>query len=100
MALGESFAATLSAAQSGAEWALTSLYTDLHPAVLRYLKAQHHSEADDVASDTWIDVAPALHRFAGEERDFRKGVFTIARRRLIDHRRKATRRRTAPVPVE
>jgi RNA polymerase sigma-70 factor (ECF subfamily) len=100
MTLGESFGATLAAAQTGADWALTSLYTDLHPSVLRYLKFQEPAEADDLASDTWLQVATGMRRFKGGERDFRKWVFTIARRRLIDHRRRASRRRTQPVPVD
>jgi RNA polymerase sigma-70 factor (ECF subfamily) len=100
MGLGDDFGTTLAAAQTGAEWALTSLYMDLHPAVLRYLKAQQPVDAEDIASDAWIDVASALHRFKGDEQDFRKWVFTIARRRLIDLRRRSLRRRTQPVPIE
>jgi RNA polymerase sigma-70 factor (ECF subfamily) len=98
--LEESFGATLAAAQTGADWALTSLYQDLHPTVLRYLRAQEPSEADDLASDTWIDAAGALNRFVGDERDFRKWMFTIARRRLVDLRRRRARRRTQLVPVD
>jgi RNA polymerase sigma-70 factor (ECF subfamily) len=100
MGLGSGFASTLSAAQSGAEWALTSLYQDLHPAVLRYLRAHEPAEADDLASETWIDAASGLTRFEGDERDFRKWMFTIARRRLLDHRRRAMRRRTDLVALE
>ena len=100
MTLGDDFGATLSAAQAGAEWALTSMYQDLHPLLLRYLKAQDPREADDLASETWVHAASALHRFEGDERDFRKWMFTIARRRLIDLRRRDARRRTHAVPVE
>jgi RNA polymerase sigma-70 factor (ECF subfamily) len=94
------FETILAAARTGAEWALTVLYEDLHPSVLRYLRAQEQAEADDLASETWIDAATGLHRFEGDERDFRKWVFTIARRRLVDHRRRSSRRRTQPVPVD
>ena len=100
MTLEGAFESTLAAAQAGAEWALADLYRDLHPAVLRYLKAQEPGEGDDLASEAWIDVARGLHRFRGDERDLRRWVFTIARRRLVDHRRRTTRRRTDPVPVE
>jgi RNA polymerase sigma-70 factor (ECF subfamily) len=58
------------------------------------------SEAEDIASDTWIDAARGLKRFKGGERDFRKWMFTIARRRLIDQRRRSLRHPTQPVPVE
>ena len=94
VALDSSFDAVLAAARAGAQWALAELYRDLHPAVLRYLKSQEPGEGEDLASEVWIDVAGALGRFEGQESDFRRWVFTIARRRLIDIRRKRGRRRT------
>ncbi len=100
MALDGEFDSVLAAARTGASWALAALYRGLHPAVLRYLRAQEPGEGEDLAADAWIDVASGLHRFDGAEDDFRRWVFTIARRRLIDHRRARTRRRTAPVPAE
>jgi RNA polymerase sigma-70 factor, ECF subfamily len=42
-------------------------------------------------------VTRRLDRFSGDERDFRGWLFTIARHRAIDVRRRATRHRTAPV---
>src|SRR5438132_11276411 len=94
------FDATLAAAQTGAEWALTSLYQEHHPSLLRYLKAQQPSEGDDLASEVWIDVASGITRFQGDDRGFRKWLFTIARRRVVDHRRRSGRRRTDPVPLD
>src|SRR5438876_10923672 len=100
MTLGSDFDGILAAAQAGAEWALTSLYQDLHAPLLRYLRAHDRREGDDLASEVWVDVARSLHRFAGSETDLRKWLFTIARRRLLDHRRRVARRRTDPVPPE
>jgi RNA polymerase sigma-70 factor, ECF subfamily len=100
MSLGERFESVLTAAQTGADWAVTRLYRDLHPAVLRYLRTQEAGEAEDLASETWLDVARSLVRFRGNEDDFRRWVFAIARRRLIDFRRRSRRRRTDPVPAE
>jgi RNA polymerase sigma-70 factor (ECF subfamily) len=100
MGLGARFECVLAAAQTGAEWALAALYRDLHPAVLRYLYSQDPGDAEDLASETWLDVARGLHRFDGDETAFRTWIFTIARRRLLDHHRAAARRRTHPVPVE
>jgi RNA polymerase sigma-70 factor (ECF subfamily) len=100
MSLGESFSRVLDAARAGAEWGVTALYRDLSDPVLRYLQSQEPMEAEDIASEAWIDVARALPRFRGGEDDLRRFVFTIARRRLVDHRRKAFRRRTQPVPTE
>ncbi|MBI3648955.1 MAG: RNA polymerase sigma factor [Actinobacteria bacterium] len=96
----EPFEAILAAARTGAEWALVELYRDLHPRVLRYLRTMEPSEAEDLASEAWIDVAAGLGRFEGDERAFRSWGFTIARRRLVDLRRQRGRRNTVPLPRE
>lgn len=100
MTLGTQFESVLAAAQTGEEWAVAGLYRDLHPAVLRYLIHREPAEAEDLAAEAWIDVAGALPGFQGDEHAFRRLVFSIARRRLIDHRRRRGRRRTDPVPTE
>ncbi len=92
MTIGDDFESVLAAARTGAEWAVGTLYRDLHPAVLRYLRAQDRSEAEDLDSQTWLDVARGLRGFRGDETGFRRWVFAIAHRRLIDHRRRVARR--------
>jgi RNA polymerase sigma-70 factor (ECF subfamily) len=89
---GEGFPSTLAAAQAGAEWAVAVLYRAHNPRVLRYLRARAGQDADDVASATWLDAARNLRSFAGTEDDFRGWLFSIARRRLIDHLRRQGRR--------
>lgn len=90
--LGDQFEGILTAAQDGGEWAVAILYRSLHPALIRFLRARAGDDADDVASETWLAVARALHSFTGDETAFRSWVFTIAHRRLIDHHRRAARR--------
>jgi len=90
--LGEDFPALLAAARVGSEQALSRLYRELHPKILRYLRAQEPAEAEDLASNVWMDVAAGLGRFRGDDLDFRRWTFTIARRRLIDLRRSKARR--------
>lgn len=97
MTFGSEFESTLDAARTGQEWALTALYRALHPAVLAYLRAREPSDAEDIAHEAWIDVAQGLPRFRGGEQDFRRFLFSVARRRLIDHRRREGRRRTVPL---
>jgi RNA polymerase sigma-70 factor (ECF subfamily) len=53
-------------------------------------------EAEDLACDTWLDVVHGLERFDGDETGLRAFSFTIARRRLLDLRRRRSRRRTGP----
>jgi RNA polymerase sigma-70 factor (ECF subfamily) len=86
------FPATLEAAQAGGEWALAELFAEYQPALLRYLRGRAPDVADDVASETWISAAQSLNRFDGDGDQFRAWLFTIARRRLIDQRRREKRR--------
>jgi RNA polymerase sigma-70 factor (ECF subfamily) len=95
--IGFDFAATLDAARQGDDRALAALWLALQPALLRYLQAGDPYAAEDIASDTWLEVTRRLDRFTGGEREFRGWLFTIARHRLIDARRRAARHRTAPV---
>lgn len=94
------FQALLRAAQAGAEWALARLYRDAHPRLLRYLRARHAVDPDDLAADVWLEAATKLERFHGDEVDLRRWLFTIARRRLVDGKRREARRRTEPVAAE
>jgi RNA polymerase sigma-70 factor, ECF subfamily len=100
MPLGQDFEPALAAAQTGEEWALAALYRDLQPALLGYLTAQEPGEAEDLASETWVDIGAGITRFEGDESALRCWAFTIARRRLIDFRRARSRRRTHPVATE
>jgi RNA polymerase sigma-70 factor, ECF subfamily len=95
--IGCDFGQTLDAARLGDDRALAVLWQELQPALLRYLHAGDPDGAEDIASETWLEVTRRLDRFSGGEREFRGWLFTIARHRLIDARRRAARHRTAPV---
>jgi RNA polymerase sigma-70 factor, ECF subfamily len=90
------FEAVLAAARRGDGGALAELYRALYPRIVRYLRAVEPAEAEDLASDTWLDVAHGLERFRGDEAGLRAFAFTIAQRRLLDLRRRRSRRRTEP----
>jgi RNA polymerase sigma-70 factor (ECF subfamily) len=98
--LDEQFESVLAAAKTGAEWAITALYRDLQPSLLRYLRANAPADAEDLASEVWADAASGLSRFEGKEGAFRRWLFTIAQRRLIDLRRRDGRRRVVLGPLE
>ena len=59
---------------------------------MRYLRGRAGASADDLASETWIAAAQGLGGFHGGGDEFRAWLFTIARHRLIDERRKDKRR--------
>lgn len=86
------FEQILAAARTGHEPALTVLYRRFQPALLGYLRTQRPNDADDLASETWIAAARGLSRFRGDEGDFRRWLFTIGRRRLLDLQREEGRR--------
>jgi RNA polymerase sigma-70 factor (ECF subfamily) len=90
--------ATLAAAGQGDPEAIATLYRELQPRLLRVLRAECGDAADDVASQTWLEVVGVLRRFQGDFDGFRALLFTIARRRVADHRR--TRRRRPATPTE
>jgi RNA polymerase sigma-70 factor, ECF subfamily len=91
VAFGEQFGPVVAAARTGAEWALAALYREFHPGLLRYLRAQEPNDGEDLVAETWLDAAAGLDRFRGDEWAFRRWLFSIARRRLIDHRRRRER---------
>jgi RNA polymerase sigma-70 factor (ECF subfamily) len=91
------FDAVLLRARQGAEWAIAELWRELHPRLLRYLRGVEPAAAEDVEADTWLAAARDLTTFEGNEDQFRAWMFTIARNRLIDWRRREARRRTVAV---
>ena len=96
----DEFEARLVAAREGAEWALTALYRAVYPRIVAYLRGVEPANADDLASDTWLDLARGLARFRGDERALRAWAFTIARRRVSDLRRQRARKRIVPTPPD
>lgn len=90
------FPAVLVAARAGEAWAAEALFHDMQPRVLRFLRSTEPRAADDIAGEVWLAVARGLAAFEGGLADLRAWVFTIARRRLADHRRTAARRNTHP----
>jgi RNA polymerase sigma-70 factor, ECF subfamily len=95
--LGENFSQTLAAARTGAEWAWASIYHDLAPAVLGYLRASRAEDAEDLSGEVFLQVVRDLRRFEGGEKEFRAWVFTIAHHRLVDNRRRRGRRPEEPL---
>lgn len=93
--LGTSFGSVLEAARAGAEWAWSSLYRDLAPVLLGYLRAQGARDAEDLTGEVFLQVVQSLSGFQGHQAEFRSWVFVIAHRKLIDERRYYGRR-----PVE
>jgi len=99
MGFAEQFAPVLRAAQCGAPWALDQLYRDLAPAVVGYLRLQGAEDPEDLTSEVFLGAFRGLGAFAGGESEFRSWVLAIAHRRMIDERRRRSRR-VATSPLE
>jgi RNA polymerase sigma-70 factor, ECF subfamily len=97
----DGFSTLVRRAQRGDSDAFRALYRDTQPRLLRYLRALVADDAEDIASETWLNVARDLDTFAGDDDHFRGWVTTIARHRALDHKRSTSRRiRAIPVPAE
>lgn len=74
--------------------ALGIVWRDLHPIVLRFVGSLGVRDPEDIASQVWLEVARGLRNFDGDRDDLKRLVLTIARRRVIDSRRRDTRHET------
>jgi RNA polymerase sigma-70 factor (ECF subfamily) len=88
-------------AQQGSSEAFRMLYRDTQPRLLRYLYGLVGDDAEDVASETWLQVSRDLASFSGDHDGFRGWVTTIGRHRALDHLRRNSRRaQSVAVPNE
>ena len=84
--------AALAAAQGGDEDGFRALYRAVQPGLLRYLRVLVGSDAEDVASEAWFQIARDLGRFEGDLGGFRGWATAIARHRGLDLLRRQGRR--------
>jgi RNA polymerase sigma-70 factor, ECF subfamily len=104
---GRGLGEALVRAQRGDAEAFRLLYRDLQPRLLRYLHAlagqtaSGATDAEDIASETWLQVTRDLAGFTGSYDGFRGWVTTIARHRALDHLRRVQRKPPAlALPAE
>ncbi|MEV8537579.1 RNA polymerase sigma factor [Streptomyces sp. NPDC051572] len=88
--------AAVARAQEGDDGAFAVAYRIVQPGLLGYLRGLVGDDAEDVASDAWLEIARDLGRFRGDGAGFRGWTATIARHRALDHLR---RQRVRPRPA-
>jgi RNA polymerase sigma-70 factor (ECF subfamily) len=94
------FESILRAAQGGAEWAWSRLYTWLAADVRGYLRARGAASPDDVLGEVFVQLARNIDTFEGGAGKFRSWVFMVAHHRLIDeYRHRKADRSIATDPV-
>ncbi|MFJ6431284.1 RNA polymerase sigma factor [Streptomyces sp. NPDC091416] len=85
--------AAVLAAQDGDEDAFRSVYRAVQPRLLGYIRTLvGDPDAEDVASEAWLQIARDLDRFSGDADRFRGWAARIARNRALDHLRMRGRR--------
>ncbi|MEE1927924.1 RNA polymerase sigma factor [Streptomyces sp. TRM 70351] len=85
--------AAVYAAQEGDECAFRLVYRAVQPRLLGYVRTLvPEADAEDVASEAWLQIARDLNRFEGDADKFRGWTARIARNRALDHIRARGRR--------
>lgn len=85
--------AAVLAAQDGDEDAFRTVYRAVQPRLLGYIRTLvGEPDAEDVASESWLQIARDLDRFSGDADRFRGWAARIARNRALDHLRMRGRR--------
>ncbi|MEI7033124.1 RNA polymerase sigma factor [Streptomyces pratensis] len=85
--------AAVLAAQDGDEDAFRAVYRAIQPRLLGYIRTLvGEPDAEDVASEAWLQIARDLARFSGDADRFRGWAARIARNRALDHLRMRSRR--------
>ncbi len=88
------------AACAGDEQAFRVVYGAVQPGLLRYLRALVGADAEDVASEAWLQIVRDLSTFRGDGPAFRAWAATIGRHRALDHLRHHRRRPATPTGIE
>jgi RNA polymerase sigma-70 factor (ECF subfamily) len=95
--------AAVRAARDGNQEAFRVLYREVQPGLLRYLRGlvgNNAQDAEDLASETWLQIARDIRSFRDEGAGFRGWAVRIARHRALDHLRRNQRRPAVVLPVE
>jgi RNA polymerase sigma-70 factor, ECF subfamily len=91
----------VSAAQGGDETAFRVVYRAVQPQLLQYVRSLVGSgDAEDVASEAWLQIARDLPNFRGGGGAIRGWAARIARNRALDHIRARSRRPVSGAGVD
>jgi RNA polymerase sigma-70 factor, ECF subfamily len=94
------FAEVVRGAVGGDEVAFGQLYRALQPGLLRYLKGLVGEDAEDIASEAWLQIARDIRSYRGEGSGFAGWAAMIARNRAMDHLRYRQRRPSTAMAVD
>src|SRR2546429_1576353 len=84
------------AARAGDEAGFALLWRAYQPGLLRYLRVVAGAAAEDLASETWLQVARDLSGFRGDHGGVKGWLFPLARNPARDHPPRGRRRPGGP----
>lgn len=87
-------ASIITAAREGAPWAWRKLHDELAGPLEGYLRVRGARNPEDLVSEVFVDLARNIADFEGDLAKFRSWAFVVAHHRLIDDRRRKSRRPT------
>jgi len=87
----DAFAALVAAGRREDPAALSELWCRYAPAVTAFVRGKGSAQPEELTSEVFLGLFRELPRFTGDESGFKALAFTIARRRLIDERRRRDR---------
>jgi len=87
----------VAAARTGDAAAFRTIYRELSPIVLGYLRSHGVSDPEAITSDVFVSVLQRMHRLVGGVAGLRTFVMSVAHARNVDEVR---RRRRQPQPRE
>lgn len=96
MTLDGAFEGTLAAAVKGEQWAWCSVFGEYVEDLMRYVKAYGAIQAEPIVADVFSQAALDIHRFRGNEPQFRAWLLAVARVEV----RSLWRESGAPLPPE
>jgi RNA polymerase sigma factor (sigma-70 family) len=83
---------TVAAAREGSVPAFEDLYAALAGSISGYLRSHGMADVDGLTNEVMAQVHRGLSTFEGDTAQFRAWVFTIAHHRMVDERRRTSRR--------
>jgi RNA polymerase sigma-70 factor (ECF subfamily) len=100
LAAADNLSAALASARRGEDAGFLALFRTVQPGLLRYLTVLVGADAEDVASEAWLQIVRDLRSFRGDGVGFAAWAAAVARHRALDHLRQHRRRPVPSVPAE
>ncbi len=86
------FSIRLDAAKAGEGWAFDELFQKWNQPITAFVRSRGVRDAEDLVNETFLAAFRGIGSFSGDEQSFRSWLYRIARNKIADDFRKASRR--------